>query len=229
MGIWDWHDRRLAKGVRKLFKENLCLVRDDRLLILSDEEKERVGELLFHYGSAFVSNAAHYTYPTTGKHGVEPPEGVWVATFGREFVEELKSKGLFNKLLSKELTEADREEVKEILLETTSPNELPTAIVAVNRYSLSHTFYRKLCTHFLSVRFASMPLFEPFMFYTSLQADWNRVERLSKRVAQLLTEAKRATLTAPNGTNLTLSLEGREGLADTGRLCKPGDFGNLPA
>ena len=227
--MFDWKDKSLQRGVRNIFKHNLCANRNDRVLILSDIYKERVGELLFWFGSEFAPNISHLTYRPTGRHGLEPPEEVWRATFGREFVEEVKQKGLLERVLKKEISEGDELEIKEILLETTSPEELPTAIVAVNQHSISHTLFRKLCTEFLSIRFASMPLFEPFMFYTSLQANWNAVARRSTEVASLLTDAEEVRVICPSGTDITFSVKGREGLADTGKLCSPGDFGNLPA
>ncbi len=227
--MFDWKDRTLQRGVRNIFRHNICANRSDRVLILTDTYKERVGELLFWFGSEFTPNIYHLTYRPTGRHGLEPPEEVWKAAFGVEFLQEIKEKGLLDRILKKEVSEGDELEVKEILLETTSPEELPTAIIAVNQHSISHTLFRKLCTEFLSIRFASMPLFEPFMFYTSLQANWNLVARRSKEVASLLSDAEEVRVTCPNGTDITFSVKGREGLADTGKLCSPGDFGNLPA
>ena len=229
MGIWDWHDEKVRRAIKNLFIKNLCTSKEDKVLILSDTYKERIGELFFSVGTNFSNYILHLTYPPTGRHGLEPPEVVWRGTFGSEFVEELKSKGLFERIQRKELTQSDEEEIKEILLETTSPLDLPSVVVAVNEHSLSHTLFRKLCTNFLSMRFASMPLFEPFMFYTSMQADWNLVEKRSKVLANLLTDATEAHITCPLGTDIRFSLEGREGLADTGKLCTLGDFGNLPA
>ena len=227
--MFDWRDGKIRKAVKNIFKQNLCARKEDKILILTDTHKERAGELLFFFGSEISPNISHATYSPTERHGVEPPEEVWKATFGREFTEELKQKELLNKTLRKEITEGDELEIKEILLETTSPDELPTAVIAVNQHSISHTLFRKLCTEFLSIRFASMPLFEPFMFYTSLQANWDLVARRSKEVASLLTDAEEVRVTCPRGTDITFSVRGREGLADTGKLCSPGDFGNLPA
>jgi hypothetical protein len=228
VGIWDWKDQELLRATRNVLKSNLCLNKEDKLVILTDSYKERVGELLFWQATSLGLSPIHYTYRPTGRHGLEPPEEVWKIVFGEEFVEELKEKGLLEKLLKKELSHSDELEVKALLLESTSEGELPTAIIAVNQYSVSHTFFRKLCSEFLSIRFASMPLFEPFMFYTSLQANWNLVARRSREIADLLSDAVSARITCPLGTELFMSLEGRSGLADSGKLCSPGDFGNLP-
>ena len=228
MGIWDWKDEGVKKAILNVLKGNLCLNREDKLLIISDEDKEKIGELFFSYATSITPKVVHATYPKTGRHGVEPPEKVWKAAFGEDFIREIKEKGLMDKMLRKEVNQQDELEIKELLLEETSPQELPTVIVAVNTYSVSHTLFRKL-SNFLSIRFASMPLFEPFMLYTSLQANYGKVATLSKKLAALLTEAVEAKLSCPLGTEITFNLEGREGLADTGKICSPGDFGNLPA
>ena len=51
----------------------------------------------------------------------------------------------------------------------------------------------------------------------------------SRAVAGLLKEGSSAVVTCPLGTDLTLDLSGREGIADDGDLTGPGAFGNLPS
>ena len=102
MGIWDWQDERIKRAIRNLFKHNLCVTKEDKVLILSDSYKERIGELFFFVGTAYTSSITHLSYSPTGRHGLEPPEEVWRATFGSEFVEELKQKKLLEKVLKKE-------------------------------------------------------------------------------------------------------------------------------
>src|SRR5437868_3437449 len=55
-----------------------------------------------------------------------------------------------------------------------------------------------------------------------------RMTTRSRAVAALLSEASGATLTCPLGTDFTLDLSGRQGIADDGTLTQPGAFGNLP-
>jgi aminopeptidase len=114
--MFDWRDEELRKGIRNLFLNNLCVRREDKVLILTDTYKERVGELLFYFGSNLVPQISHLTYSPTGRHGIEPPEEVWRATFGKEFVSEIKEKELLEKILKKEISEGDELEVKELLL-----------------------------------------------------------------------------------------------------------------
>jgi aminopeptidase len=40
---------------------------------------------------------------------------------------------------------------------------------------------------------------------------------------------RKVHLTAPNGTDMTMSIEGRECISSTGLILNPGDFGNLPS
>ena len=50
----------------------------------------------------------------------------------------------------------------------------------------------------------------------------------SRQLAQLLTEADVAHLSCPRGSEFTIQLAGRTGIADDGILDQPGAFGNLP-
>jgi leucyl aminopeptidase (aminopeptidase T) len=229
MGVWDWKDSDVKRASISILDENLCISKDDFLLILTDTYKERIGEILFHVANEKGTRTKHVTYQPTGESGREPPMPVWKAAFGEDFLSELISKDIFNRIERKEITESDEEEIKELLLETTIPSNLPTVIIAINQYSISHTLFRKLCTDFLTMRFASMPLFEDWMFYTSMQANWKKVAERSNKVAKLLTDADSAFITCPLGTEIEIGLVERVGLADTGRFCNPGDFGNLPA
>src|SRR4030095_9892782 len=50
-----------------------------------------------------------------------------------------------------------------------------------------------------------------------------------ERLAEILTQGRTARVTTPAGTDITMSIEGREAIADTGLLTERGAFGNLPA
>ncbi|MGH3443123.1 MAG: hypothetical protein ACRDUY_14005 [Nitriliruptorales bacterium] len=54
------------------------------------------------------------------------------------------------------------------------------------------------------------------------------VAERTRRLAALLTEAERALVTSPRGTRLELDLTGREGIALTNELERPGAWGALP-
>lgn len=103
-------------------------------------------------------------------------------------------------------------------------------VIAITNRSLSHTDARvKACE--AGARVASMPGFLVRMFYPDgpMAADYKEVARLSKLFADRLTRAKEAVIRSPLGTDLILSLEGRDAFADHGLYTQAGDFGNLPA
>ncbi len=223
----DWKDDVVRRAFEKLALENLCLKDSDNLLVLSDFTKESFAEEIFNYAANFCRTATLLTYPPTGRHGLEPPESVWSAVFGSNALSQMKKRGLLDKVLKKNLSERDWQELKELLLKESL--SVPTAVVAVSEHSLSHTAFRKILNEAFGSRFASMPLFDQEMVKGPMDADWQRVKELSEKIAHMLTRADYAFITCPLGSELKLSLKGRKGLADTGKLCQSGSFGNLPA
>ncbi len=100
-------------------------------------------------------------------------------------------------------------------------------VLAPTTKSISHTKARRLaCKH--GTRVASMPGFTKEMLPT-LYVDYWKVKRISEKLSNILTNAKKIRVVTEKGTDVSLNVEGRRGLADTGILRKFGDFGNLPA
>lgn len=103
-------------------------------------------------------------------------------------------------------------------------------VIAITTYSLTHTDARvNACK--AGARVASMPMFLAEMFYPGgpMAADYREIERISKKIADLLTSAGEARVTSPRGTDITMSLKGRVGVVDAGILTERGAFGNLPS
>lgn len=95
--------------------------------------------------------------------------------------------------------------------------------------SLSHTDARREATRH-GARIASMPgITEDMMSMGGLTADYRRVAGLTNKVAAVLENGKSVEISTPSGTNLSMSIEGRPPLRDTGLYHNPGDWGNLPA
>lgn len=69
---------------------------------------------------------------------------------------------------------------------------------------------------------------EDLLISGPIEADFEGQEPLCKKLADLLTQAKEAKVTSRLGTNLTMSLVGRNGRALSGLIRKPGDFGSPP-
>lgn len=94
--------------------------------------------------------------------------------------------------------------------------------------SLSHTKARKEATK-AGARVASMPMITIEMMARTLSGDYLKMAEESAKYANVLSGAKQVHVTSLAGTDLYLSLEGREAHQDTGMLLKAGDMGNLPA
>jgi leucyl aminopeptidase (aminopeptidase T) len=116
-------------------------------------------------------------------------------------------------------------------------NEPPRAIagalaacdvfIAPTTKSLSHTVARKRATE-AGARGATMPGVTEDMLARVMAVDFDTMAARSNAVATLLTEATTAHLACPRGSDFTLDLNGRQGIADDGALTERGAFGNLP-
>ena len=94
--------------------------------------------------------------------------------------------------------------------------------------SLSHTRARTSATD-AGARVASMPSITYEMALRTLTADYSQIAHESSVLAAVLSGGTTVHLASPGGCDLTLSVVGRDGSADTGRFTKSGDMGNLPA
>lgn len=94
--------------------------------------------------------------------------------------------------------------------------------------SLSHTRARKEANQ-AGARVGSMPMITEDMLARTLSGDYHQIEDSCHHYARLLSEGKMVRIISPGGTDITFSIEGREGWADTGMYHEPRSFGNLPA
>jgi leucyl aminopeptidase (aminopeptidase T) len=99
--------------------------------------------------------------------------------------------------------------------------------IAPTLKSLSHTQARKRASE-RGARGATLPGVTADMLARLMDIDFDTMRARSHAIAQLLDAAEEARITCPRGTDLTLDLRGRSGLADDGDLTAPGAFGNLP-
>lgn len=100
--------------------------------------------------------------------------------------------------------------------------------IAPTTKSLSHTEARKAANE-RGVRVATMPQITEEMMERTMAADYAEVRRRSALLAEALTAGSEVRITSEQGTDVTLSIAGRDGIADDGDLRQPGSFGNLPA
>jgi leucyl aminopeptidase (aminopeptidase T) len=102
-------------------------------------------------------------------------------------------------------------------------------LVCPTRYSLSHTQARLAATE-RGARTGTMPGIHRDMFFDGpITADHAEVERRTKALIGLLTEASTARIASGGGALLELSIAGRHGRGSTGRFVTSGSFGNLPS
>jgi leucyl aminopeptidase (aminopeptidase T) len=102
-----------------------------------------------------------------------------------------------------------------------------TVFIAPTRRSLSHTRARKAASE-AGARGATLPGVTEDMLARLMACDFPLMRARSRRVAELLTEAREAHVTCPRGSDLRIELGDRAGIADEGDLTAPGAFGNLP-
>jgi leucyl aminopeptidase (aminopeptidase T) len=101
-------------------------------------------------------------------------------------------------------------------------------VFAATRFSLSHTAARIAATE-RGARIASLPGVSEEIFARAVATDYVQMSLDGEELARRLTAADRCRITCPQGTDLMLHLEGRDGRNDDGNLRRPRAFGNLPA
>ncbi len=178
------------------------------------------------YGAEVYGKTTFVDFPATAASGVEPPVTLWREVFGTALVAELELGGVLSRLLAKEATPEDLERAGALVQAYRS--EVADVVIAMANNSTSHTRFRHL-VNAAGGRFASLPHFDPAMFFTSMAVDWQDLARRTARLAEAVNRAERLCVTTPNGTRLTLGKEGRVADGDDGLLTAPGSFGNLPA
>ncbi len=101
-------------------------------------------------------------------------------------------------------------------------------VCAITTPSISHTKARREACR-AGVRIASLPGITLNTFSRIGAINFDKLIRRSKKIADILSMAKEAHLTAPNGTDLIIPIKKHKGYSDTGILDAPGAFTNLPA
>jgi leucyl aminopeptidase (aminopeptidase T) len=99
--------------------------------------------------------------------------------------------------------------------------------IAPTSRSLSHTAARKRASD-KGARGATMPGVTEDMLARVMAVDFELMAARSRAVAALLDSGQVAHISCPRGSDMTIELAGRSGIADDGDLTAPGAFGNLP-
>jgi leucyl aminopeptidase (aminopeptidase T) len=101
------------------------------------------------------------------------------------------------------------------------------AVLVPTMQSMSHTNARRAANE-AGTRVATLPGVNEDMLARVMNADVAEVRRRSIAVAERLTQGSEAHITCPNGSDLRIGLEKRDGIEDSGDIAAPGAFGNLP-
>lgn len=114
------------------------------------------------------------------------------------------------------------------------PPPIAAALAACDVYvvptsrSLSHTEARRAATR-AGARGATLPGVTADMLARMMAIDFDALKARTLRIAELLEAADGAHVACAHGSDLTLDLAGRSGLADYGEIGGRASFGNLPA
>lgn len=225
-----------------LLLTNMGLESGERVVVFSDtirtdekpstadrsrrERLHAVAESLAGYTRQQFDFTSFVSFPATLASGVEPPVELWRSVFGDSVVDGLAENGCFERLLQKSADSTDLEAAKKTVLEHSA--DVARVVIAMANNSTSHTRFRWLA-NVAGARFASLPHFDPEMFFTSMAVDWQALAARTAVLAEAVNRAVSIELSTPDGTQLLFSIEGRCAEGDDGMLTSAGSFGNLPA
>ncbi len=221
---------RISIAVNNIFKTNLGVKPSERVLVFTDaynQSIKKAAKLIAKEGNKFTENIRYIENSSTGCHGVEPPEQLWVEAYGRSTVQQIKKEKLFKPLLSKKIKDKELKVVEEII--SANKKEAVNAVIALSYFSTSHTKFRDMLNRICRARYASMPLFDEQMLSGVMQVNWTKMLERSSEIKRIVNRYEEIEINSDNGTFLTFSKKGRKAMADTGIITKPGSFSNLPA
>jgi leucyl aminopeptidase (aminopeptidase T) len=94
--------------------------------------------------------------------------------------------------------------------------------------SLTHTKARREACD-AGARVGTLPGITVEVMSRTLSADYHAIAERTKKVCKAIEGVKMVHLTASNGTDMTMSIEGRHCIPSTGLILNPGEYGNLPS
>src|SRR4051812_47700844 len=100
-------------------------------------------------------------------------------------------------------------------------------VLAPTIQSLSHTAARKAASD-VGVRIATLPGVTEEMLARLMNGDLDEMRRRGWAIVNALNQGSQVRITCRHGSDLSFSIEGREGIVDAGELTAKGAFGNLP-
>jgi len=232
----------LTEAFKSLFEVNMGIRDGERVVLFSDtirpdetpspadaDRRRRLLEVAAEaarFAAGRYGNASFVSFPATAASGAEPPRELWQAVLGNEITDRLAAEGLLPRLLVKQGSPDDLARAEAIVC--AARERVAAVVVALSNNSTSHTRFRAL-VNAGGGRFASLPNFDPEMFFTSMKVDWHSLAERTATLARAVNAAREIIVSCPNGTRIRFGKEGRKAEGDDGMLTMPGSFGNLPA
>jgi len=204
-----WVEKELiADGVRTMLQVNMGVQKGERILVLTDVPTSEQWERMAPEDVEGMLRRAYLAR--------------LIADLAREFFPECRVR--FSTYPSTGRSGVEPPEDAALLLQEAD------VVLAITSFSLSHTEARAAACR-KGARVASMPRFLPEMLAPDgpMSTDYVALASATKAFADLITAARRVRITTSAGTDVTFSVEGREGRVDAGLYTKPGSWGNLPA
>lgn len=93
--------------------------------------------------------------------------------------------------------------------------------------SLTHTDARRAASA-SGTRIATFPGITNEVMIRGLNADYKKISALTLKLKKIMDKTDNVVITAPNGTNISLSIKGRNTIPSKGLFHKKGESGNLP-
>ncbi len=232
----------MANAFQSLFEVNMGVSPGEKILVFSDtirpdenstpsesDRRQRLFDVAREaaaYAETAFGNCRFISFAATAASGAEPPELLWRGAFGDIVVDLLIAEEILPALLAKQATVEQVARAEEIVL--AGGENVANVVIALSNNSTSHTRFRSLLNHTGS-RFASLPHFDPEMFFTSMRVDWHQLSERTNSLAERINRAVEIRVECGNGTQMRFGKRGRVAAGDDGLLTAPGSFGNLPA
>lgn len=232
----------LEQAFSSLFEINMGVRDNEKILVFTDTVRQdetpsaedalrrrrlcQAAEDACRFALRNFGSGMFVSFPATSASGAEPPEILWRKAFGDRIVDSMVSEGILVSLIVKAATPDQLARAREIVLE--KKEDVVDVVVAMSNNSTSHTRFRFLI-NLAGGRFASLPHFDPDMFFTSMRVDWRLLGERTRKLASRVDRAEKILVETGNGTRMIFDKRGRVAEADCGLLTEPGSFGNLPA
>lgn len=105
--------------------------------------------------------------------------------------------------------------------------KMADVILCPTTKSLTHTNARRAASA-LGKRIATFPGITKEVMIRGLNADYNKIAALTLKLTKLMNKTNLIRVTAPNGTDISMSIKGRKTIPSKGLFHNKGESGNLP-